>query len=1155
MKLRSLGLERYGRFTGRVLDFDPEGRVTVIVGANEAGKTTALAAVADALYGIETRSRYNFLHDYKTMRLAATVEAPDGRSLSFARLKRQNATLVDPASETPLADDVLAPFLGAHDRQAFLDIFGLNQRRLREGGEKLLAGGGDLAETLLAAAPGLGQVAALRDRFQESAAKIFNPARKTSSHTFHVAVDKRTQAQRAIRDLELRVDEVKKLRDASERAAEARGAAERAERAADMALARARSLVHGAKELRILDAQARARGELGELPVVPAGFVPRARGLLAALDRAREAAARAAKEDATATAVLDAIAVDDAILALAAAIEGCDGERAAVEKELQSLPKRRAEAAEAQAALQRIALALGLADVESLRDQLPDLPLLARAEALVEKMRAAAIRDETVSRDRARIVAERRAIEEARAALGHVADPVPSLRRLALLDGAEERERTLRTLDHRLAAQRAQLAERVGRLGQGIADATVLAALPLPALAGVEAALRELRVAADGLDRQREALQGFEEQRGQAEARLAALRSGRPAPTDDVIIAARGERDAAWTALRPLALGERKRDEGDGALVQRIERALTTADQLADERQVETQRLAALAQGERDIAELSVRIDMAGKRVAEARAHRAWLEADWAALWAPSGLALPADERAAAFLREAEQARQARDTIRQEEAQAAAQRETVQVERVETDRLRHELGLPPLGDAPLRMADLREAIAATEARFLQARDHERDMRQLEQAASDLASRQHDIAAEAEAQAVEAGEIFPRLAVRSGALAGEARAAIDLWREALPQFMALRSLETRIAGIERDEVLFVGRVGELLEGAGDSVADGDAFAAARRLRVRLDQARQARSKADAAGEARATRRAALTGAAETLHQAEATLVELLAVAHCANAEALPALLDRLDQASACEARIAEARERLDGLRGSRSEDEVRVAIDGRDDEALAMAAAEIEAAHSEARAARDAAIEEDTQARSALSALDRRDGAAVAAQDEQDAVAEIAEAVERFSRDHVAARLLSAAIERYRAEHQNPIVERASRAFSMLTGGQWSGIGIDYDEDPPRLAALRDGGHFSPETLSEGTRDQLFLALRIAAIEEHARRASPLPFIADDLFITFDEARTAAGFELLAELGGVTQVIVFTHHVHVAEQAASVLGPKAAVIEL
>jgi uncharacterized protein YhaN len=280
-----------------------------------------------------------------------------------------------------------------------------------------------------------------------------------------------------------------------------------------------------------------------------------------------------------------------------------------------------------------------------------------------------------------------------------------------------------------------------------------------------------------------------------------------------------------------------------------------------------------------------------------------------------------------------------------------------------------------------------------------------------------------------------------------------------------------------------------------------------------------------------------------------------MADLLAVAGCEDEAALAPLLDRLEQAALCSGRLAEARERLQGLGDGRSEDDIRAAIDGRDDAALGMAAAEREGAHAEARLARDAAIEQDTQARAALAELDRRDGAASAAQDEQDAVAEIAEAVERFSRDHVAARLLSAAIERYRAEHQSPIVERASRAFQTLTGGRWTGIGIDYDQDPPRLAAIRDGLLLGPDALSEGTRDQLFLALRVAAIEEHARRATPLPFIADDLFITFDETRTENGFRLLGELGAFTQVIVFTHHLHVAERAVAVLGKEAAVIEL
>ena len=75
-----------------------------------------------------------------------------------------------------------------------------------------------------------------------------------------------------------------------------------------------------------------------------------------------------------------------------------------------------------------------------------------------------------------------------------------------------------------------------------------------------------------------------------------------------------------------------------------------------------------------------------------------------------------------------------------------------------------------------------------------------------------------------------------------------------------------------------------------------------------------------------------------------------------------------------------------------------------------------------------------------------------------------------------------------------------------------------------------------------EGLSEATRDQLFLSLRVAAIERFCRENEPLPFIADDLFMTSDEERVLPLLHILAELGRTTQVIAFTHHRHVVDIA-------------
>ena len=80
-------------------------------------------------------------------------------------------------------------------------------------------------------------------------------------------------------------------------------------------------------------------------------------------------------------------------------------------------------------------------------------------------------------------------------------------------------------------------------------------------------------------------------------------------------------------------------------------------------------------------------------------------------------------------------------------------------------------------------------------------------------------------------------------------------------------------------------------------------------------------------------------------------------------------------------------------------------------------------------------------------------------------------------------------------------------------------------------------------------------DQLYLALRLASVDEYLTRNHPLPFVADDLFVNFDDTRAAAGFRVLAELGHKTQVLFFTHHRHLIDIACSTLGHAVNVIAL
>src|SRR5207244_4117212 len=86
-----------------------------------------------------------------------------------------------------------------------------------------------------------------------------------------------------------------------------------------------------------------------------------------------------------------------------------------------------------------------------------------------------------------------------------------------------------------------------------------------------------------------------------------------------------------------------------------------------------------------------------------------------------------------------------------------------------------------------------------------------------------------------------------------------------------------------------------------------------------------------------------------------------------------------------------------------------------------------------------------------------------------------------------------------------------------------------------------------GEHLDVDAMSDGTRDQLFLALRLAYIENHCDSATACPVILDDVLMAFDDERTGAALRALRDLSLKTQVLVFTHHAHHVELAEKVLG--------
>ena len=184
-------------------------------------------------------------------------------------------------------------------------------------------------------------------------------------------------------------------------------------------------------------------------------------------------------------------------------------------------------------------------------------------------------------------------------------------------------------------------------------------------------------------------------------------------------------------------------------------------------------------------------------------------------------------------------------------------------------------------------------------------------------------------------------------------------------------------------------------------------------------------------------------------------------------------------------------------------------------------------------------------------------LEAGSGAELAVQMRRNAESELAREARQWAVLRLGALLIGAAIERHREAAQNPLMSRAAALFSSLTAGAFIGLGSQADEDdvPVLVGQRADGTQVSIEGLSEGTRDQLYLALRLAYVETFAASQEPPPFIADDIFVTFDDERTGHGVAALAEIGAKVQCILFTHHRRTVEIAAERLGDAVDIIEL
>ncbi|GAA2658484.1 MULTISPECIES: histone-like nucleoid-structuring protein Lsr2 [Actinosynnema] len=232
------------------------------------------------------------------------------------------------------------------------------------------------------------------------------------------------------------------------------------------------------------------------------------------------------------------------------------------------------------------------------------------------------------------------------------------------------------------------------------------------------------------------------------------------------------------------------------------------------------------------------------------------------------------------------------------------------------------------------------------------------------------------------------------------------------------------------------------------------------------------------------------------------------------------------------------------------------DDVVEEIAGTDDEALGAAARVARVRYDEAVSRHQEVRDRLAETRVGHQELLSRPGAAELHARAGERLAEVADRVEDYVVVEIQRRLLRRELEAYERKHASPLLEAAGRLLERLTEGRYVALRTHQDRSAALAVVGADERERSPQELSEGTADQVFLALRLAGIaslqRERAGRGLPvLPVVLDDVLMTFDDARAGAALRVMAGLAEEWQVIVLSHHGHLRDVAGAVDGVSVA----
>jgi uncharacterized protein YhaN len=1147
VRLDRIELLRYGHFSNRCIDLPitaPD--YYVIYGDNEAGKSTLLRGISSLFFGVPTRTVD--VHSCKTSELRIGATISDGeKTFSFRRRKGTSGTLLN-FDDGQIPEGLVTAFLRELDRERFEQFFGLNHQRLREGGEELLRGKGDIGSALFQAA-GLLDLRTLLERLDAETKELFSP--KSRTKVINCAIEEYRTARAEVRRLAISANSIK------QKQADLDGAKETHERLK----AESDSLLHELVRLRRIASNKPDVARLQEL-----------RGALLALENVPSLPVSARRErDESVSAHTEAtgqiqmltehisqrkdrigaLQVDSILKNHAKEIEELNSETNDYHRSVNDKPKRVNERAEAmqraEAEWRGIWRDRPITDAERVRvaysGKSEIFALITEHARLATALAQADELARTAREDKDRLLEQLDRCPD----LGDPATLIAAIDQAKSLGDSEEGIARLKSDIERMFAGVNRDIKKLRGWSGSIQD---LETVKTPLLTTIERHVFEWEQQSVARKERKAQLSEATERLRVKQVEIDRLAGNIGGAGENELIEIRSHRDRLWALIyasafeKTLSSEAAQEQSGDSSpLGSNFATRLRLADEIADVRFANAKDVAIhdrlvkeIETARRDqirIAEESARLESEDRELRE----------KWVSEWPALGF----EPLSPVEMKEWMQTRQ---TIldRLEQCHEKEGDLGLQMDRVAraADQIRNCLA--PLQTTPVQENDsltILLRVAEGLARDLQERrrviqDIRRQLHQL--SAEKRQAKQDECKTRLDGWAQRWSAIVSELLLAEGRTPEQVGDAIAVLEKVFGHLKDAENLHHRVTRIGENIDLFEKRVALLVAATDPSLNSCAPDVAVTELHSRLVETGKAETERETLEEQNARDEEVIAGHASKVQRAEASLMKLMDLARCNSAQELEATIAASEQKT----EKREEYERIaQGLIERNAAPDVREIEEEASGHHLDSLQSAIASSENRQKELQDEVFKTGSAYGTLLQEFERlqsSDESTLQAQKAEDALGRVRPALAHYLRLQLASEVLQRAIESYREKHQGPVLNRASELFSSLTLGDYCGLTTGFgDNDKAVLVAIRrNKENVEIDGLSDGTRDQLYLALRLAAIEHHVETVSPCPVILDDILINADNGRASATLKVLSNLARRTQVLFFTHHRHLEE---------------